>query len=41
MGSDTEIRLSYIQPVFDRCVQHGKVCKEDAQVGHSASGTGL
>lgn len=28
--------VTYIQPVFDCCVQHGEVCEEDTQVGHSA-----
>lgn len=32
---------TYIQPVFDRRVQHGEVCEEDTQVGHSALGVGL
>lgn len=36
-----EMRVTYIQPVFDCRVQHGQVCEEDTQVGHSALGTGL
>lgn len=36
-----EMRGTHIQPVFDRRVQHGEVCEEDAQVGHSALGVGL
>lgn len=34
-------RATYIQPVFDRRVQHGEVCEEDSQVGHCALGAGL
>lgn len=36
-----EMRVTYIQPVFDRRVQHGEVCEEDTQVGHGALGIGL
>lgn len=35
------MRVTYIQPVFDRRVQHGEVCEEDTQVGHGALGIGL
>lgn len=35
------MRVTYIQPVFDRRVQHGEVGEEDTQVGHGALGVGL